>query len=602
MSLFEEYKQLPVIIPANIESVPYQDRVEKICKELNIPRWLDSSWHIAFKYMENSVFYISDLHLDHIVSQRCGHSPSANECINCIKDIVHGLLTSDIRRKLSNGSSPIFIFGGDIAADFEFAQIFFAEFVAQCEKENERISGPYYIFAVLGNHEFWNFDCADECYRAYSELFDNLNITFLNNSIAWFGSHKFPIKRIETKNKDKYKYVELKKEDDEENYYRQMKDFHNILIVGGVGFSEYNDSFNANQGIYRRTISRQQEIEETHKWIDVYNNALTLSKEENCILVVLTHNPISDWLDKKTGNANCIYFNGHNHHNFMHHNVDQNTHIYANNQIGYEAHNPRFKEALIFNRINPFAYYADGVHEINSSDYLKFYDYMNSDITGNKTVERYISNGAHFYMIKQNEYYGFFLVSLKGTYICVGGRIKKISKSTDIQKYYMFFEKMVSQYLKKFAPFRKVQNKISNTVKAFGGVGTIHGCIIDIDFENHIMLNPFDGSVTFYHSPVWGQIEPHKNMLSLLNKHNEKLADNYRKLLETSQNCILEKTPTQLAIPEELINIDIKNSIYSISNRIYQIQRLFDKRILRDWNDELLTDDTDWQNSIALPK
>ena len=35
--------------------------------------------------------------------------------------------------------------------------------------------------------------------------------------------------------------------------------------------------------------------------------------------------------------------------------------------------------------------------------------------------------------------------------------------------------------------------------------------------------------------------------------------------------------------------IDIKNSVYTISNRINQLQRLFDKKILRDWNNDLLS-------------
>ena len=39
---------------------------------------------------------------------------------------------------------------------------------------------------------------------------------------------------------------------------------------------------------------------------------------------------------------------------------------------------------------------------------------------------------------------------------------------------------------------------------------------------------------------------------------------------------------------EDFIKIDIKNSVYALSNRLNQIQRLFDSKILRDWNEELL--------------
>ena len=39
----------------------------------------------------------------------------------------------------------------------------------------------------------------------------------------------------------------------------------------------------------------------------------------------------------------------------------------------------------------------------------------------------------------------------------------------------------------------------------------------------------------------------------------------------------------------ETIKIDIKNSVYSISNYMRQIQRLFDSNILRDWNEDIIS-------------
>jgi len=33
----------------------------------------------------------------------------------------------------------------------------------------------------------------------------------------------------------------------------------------------------------------------------------------------------------------------------------------------------------------------------------------------------------------------------------------------------------------------------------------------------------------------------------------------------------------------------IKNSVYSISNYMRQIQRLFDSNILRDWNEDIIS-------------
>ena len=38
----------------------------------------------------------------------------------------------------------------------------------------------------------------------------------------------------------------------------------------------------------------------------------------------------------------------------------------------------------------------------------------------------------------------------------------------------------------------------------------------------------------------------------------------------------------------KLEKIDIKNSPYAFSIRMNQLQRLFDKKVLRDWNEDLL--------------
>ena len=49
-------------------------------------------------------------------------------------------------------------------------------------------------------------------------------------------------------------------------------------------------------------------------------------------------------------------------------------------------------------------------------------------------------------------------------------------------------------------PYEDALRTISREVKAFGGCGTVHGCIVDIDYYNHIYLNPFDGKATAYYA------------------------------------------------------------------------------------------------------
>ena len=159
---------------------------------------------------------------------------------------------------------------------------------------------------------------------------------------------------------------------------------------------------------------------------------------------------------------------------------------------------------------------------------------------------------------------------------------------------------MVQQYIKILTPYRNVQEQISNMVKSFGGEGTIHGCIIDIDFFNHILLNPSDGSITYYYSPMFGTIKTYSNLLSLLINHNNSLAAKYQEQLKLKETGLFLQC--KIDVVSEMLKIDIKNSVYSISNRINQLQRLFDKKILRDWNDALLLSDNLMSNITPMQK
>ena len=541
------------------------------------------------KWFCKHVYYVSDIHLVHKIVKKFKKKATNDQIIRFIRKIVKELITPEMKEYMSSYEDIIVLFGGDISSDFEIAKIFYTEFATLWKKELDKgYRNNGYIFAILGNHEFWSFNNINDCYKAYKELFESLNIIFLDNDMTLFGKHDTPAKRIDDKESLIPRYKKFNKEDDEEEYDRQMQHIHNMLIIGGVGFAGYNQEFNADQGIYRQALKREDEIKETQKWEEVYRNAVQFAKEQNCVLIVLSHNPVSDWSKTELNNGcNCIYFNGHNHRNDLQHDDEHNIHIFADNQIGYYNSKIQFKEAYIYKRINPFAIYNDGCYEVKSTDYLRFYAFMREKITGNGMVERQLkNNNGHFYMIKHKGYYGFFTESDNGTYICAGGTVKKIAKHHILEIIDKNFELMIQKYLSVLSPYRNAQEKISEAVKAFGGEGKIHGYIIDIDFFNHIMLNPNDGSITYYYSPMFGLVEKHKNLISLLDTHNILLAEQYRKLIGTKECEIVELT--QVDISGELVKIDIKNSLYADSGRFNQLQRLFDKKILRDWNKELL--------------
>lgn len=374
------------------------------------------------KFYCKHVYYISDIHLIHKVATKFKKRATDEQIERYIKRLARESLTKEIRETIFSYEGVIILFGGDVSSDFELAKIFYTEFMKQWNKEiKNRQASNSYVYAILGNHEFWSFNSINECYEAYGNLFESLNICFLNNTLTWFGEPKFPKKRIQNENSLVPQNVQFKREEDEEDYDYQMQHIHNIVIVGGVGFAGYNREFNADLNIYQEAINREEEILLTRKWEEVYTLALQHAKEMKSLLIVLTHNPLCDWKENGTEDPNCIYINGHNHKNYLYHDDEHNIHTFADNQIGYHASKVQFKEAYIYDRFNPFAMHGDGYHEINSSDYLRFYDFMREKISGNGLVERLLkTQDAHFYMIKHKGFYGFFVISPKGdfTIIC----------------------------------------------------------------------------------------------------------------------------------------------------------------------------------------
>jgi len=427
------------------------------------------------------------------------------------------------------------------------------------------------VFAVLGNHELHAFQTVDEAVIFYRELFRKVGIHFLHNEC--FNS---------------------------EHHFRNEPWIPSeFTILGGVGFAKYNDEYNANTVIGAEKMNREQEIKESENFYEIYKRSVDEAIEKNKLLVVLTHYPTKDWLPNKEYSSRCIYFTGHTHRNDSVHTETVN--IYANNQIGYDKKEIKFKSAVLGTCYNPFIEYLDGTYEITTEQYMHFYDYCNDSLSGTGHIDRQLKSGkATFYMIKQNGFYGFFVINKStGTKICSGGRINNISKITDINYFEESFSAVVNQYIMAMLPYRKVQEKIASEVKALGFDGNIHGCIIDVDFYNHIMINPLDGQVTYYYSPIFGYVCPYSTFRDLLlfiddygmedRIEKKRIALAYLEENSVGGNkFLLCKDSNELSTyVNQIVKIDIKNSIYTLSNRMNQLQRLFDSNILRDWNDDL---------------
>lgn len=502
------------------------------------------------------VYYLTDLHLEHNIK-------STDSIDEEIARIVNGLC----KESIYSFESIIFI-GGDVADSIQLSEKFYKQLRDKYPKVR--------IIAVLGNHEISEFATLEEAVTNYKSLFKRLRITFLHNS----GGNI---------NYEFYNFTQT------------------ISCVGGIGFAPFNETYNANNIVVSHDIqfNRKKEIAESKKFLKAYNTAIEKSAENKTRLLVFTHYPIGDWLPNVKVDARCIYFNGHIHSNDFY--FKDNATIVADNQIGYNAKTIKFKCIPIGTLQNPFYYYPDGYHEITVSDYYAFYKFNGIGLSGEgKGISNRINSGSHFYMIKKNGFYMFLLLGGKTPLLCVGAQIKRVQGGSNIDYYYNAFDTMIKRYIQLYASMYKGMQFISKKVKKFGFSGRVHGFIVDIDFYNHIMVNPFDGKLTFYYSPTFGLVKEYPNVNSLVGGMKERVIPesfeskrDYNQAIKRLDRAISElKIGSNLPqIPESNTKTEVasiqkvnvgQNSMYDYSRRMYQIQRLFECNILRVWDPSLI--------------
>lgn len=514
----------------------YFDRIVEQMLDLNEIREL-------FNYPPNKDFLWSEL------AEQCGEKEA---------DALFLQIRSE--KDLDQSTLPRFlhhcvIFNGDISGSINLTSLFF-ERLMLCLNQTTHCR----MFITLGNHEFHEFENEDEAIKAYKNALSQYGVTVLNNELV---------------------------------------EYENCFVLGGTGFAKYNDNYNAETLICSKRMqgNRRIEAEETDKFVAVYKEALKQANASHKPVIVFTHYPVRDWLNDSLSDQ-CYYFSGHNHNNEVF--ITDRFQIYSDNQIGYKNNIIGFKEAILGTCYNPFINYNDGVYEITPDQYRAFYLY-NGESIGIGIIQKKIQAGSTLFMIKRNGFYGFFIQDEHGMKICRGGRVKNINSITDIEYFDKSFNYVVATFVKAILPYYKVEQILSEEIKQLHipsyNSGRIHGCIIDVDFFHHIMINPFDGKITFYYSPVWGIVEPFSSIEQLLvsvEKKNDLLAQSReysesKNAVLSNKGLLISKTDSELTdLVGKTVVIDIKNSLYSVSQKMKQYQRLFTANILREWNDSII--------------
>ena len=575
--------------------------------------------HLGFRDTRNksAVYYISDIHLDHKIYNKFGKAASFKKVRDYIHKIARKLLLDDHGNEIHCPSKTILI-NGDTSHSIEINKIFF--------RTLSQLLGYYNdVYVILGNHELWEFNTAEEAIAAYQEFFDTLpNIHLLHNAVlvdepytehykeylAQLKKIKYPIdnkKRISSKERmEKLEKYWARRRKVEEKYYGKTREeqWKNIvkeriisqdmltklsveeiralcldsrkIVFGTIGYAALNPIHNVYTGIYRGAVTTKEYEDRLSKEASDIYTKLTLAVPKHHV-IVSSHMALTDWT-KTPPVPNWLYFSGHTHRNKR--TISDELIEYADNQVGYNGKRIKFNVVVRDNLCDIFAYYEDGIHRITEDDYMKFYSCFSKVVKG---VDRRWCEESDIIMIKNNGVYLF--LEEKDTkdklYLLEGGK-KRLLNNNDLQYYYDNMSK-INVFLKNaVAGIRQYLEALSLYIKNLGGSGFIHGNIVDVDMLNHVMVDIETGQLKPYFAWSIDMRFEYSDLPKLLEVRRP---DMYRKFLDDKANLPVVQDS---ALVKKDVKFSSDTSIYRNSNMMLKIQDMIDYNVIRFWSDDLV--------------
>jgi len=539
-------------------------------------------------------FYITDLHLE---SQLGLTGMTTDEIKGKVAQKVDEMLGGLSKEDMADG---VLLVGGDVADSEEVAKIFFdAVFF--------HFHGP--IIFVLGNHELWE-GCTyangkscqkrsiDEVVTAYKQFnktkfgfeakmycLENEVLVCYKNSM-YQNSDEFGVGR-KTAGMPRGGLCVLTEEmllNTSTDDLREFFDECSMIVLGGLGFCGLNPRYNADTGLFRDRVSREEDVERSKRFRAVYDRVVSCA--DNKRVVVLTHTQTEDWTTDAP-HPNWVYVNGHTHQNGLVKTEDGVTVLY-DNQVGYKPKKWHLNQFSLEQYYDPFEAWADGIYRITPQQYMDFN-------AGRGIQMEYFRQQGDIYALKQKGIYMFMLQYGLGLYLLRGGQ--KLNVFHGLEYYAANLEKYVEKIQAAFRPYRNALDKIAAEVKRFGGSGYVHGSIVDIDYYNHIYLDPFDGYLMPYFALDVTDRREFRSVRELLESSpfpalgsdGTPMLSAYTKLLDAGGVSILAPTVKEAALAVVPMEVLDEKNIYAPSRVMKSIQYLLDKGVVRVWNDAVLS-------------
>ena len=277
--------------------------------------------------------------------------------------------------------------------------------------------------------------------------------------------------------------------------------------------------------------------------------------------------------------------------------------------------------------------FKDGIHEITIDDYWSFL--IRVRLQEGYSIERPMFSWAEkILFLKNGKYFMFLSKSSRGSLCILQGAKRK--KAEYPPEYYQEKLKEYAEIITSlFKPYWDALNHISyeltqlipekkalkNTkyleyveeCKLYGLPpldfktwyeekgkqirlsGRIHGCIVDVDYFNHLYLNPYDGTLTAYYAKSIFDADIYKNPVSLIAAQRPEMLQAFQKyIMENSSSLLvseLSETHSIVSKESEIFKGTIKEystDRYQISNFLRPLQRIYDYGIVQVWYDNVV--------------
>ena len=514
---------------------------------------------------ERKVFYISDIHCDMKIKKG-------------FKDFSDKKYIDHVIAKMNGdgpfGDNPLIIVG-DIDCSTNNVDYFFS----QLRMRREGI-----IIFVLGNHEIWAYDMPgselNEIIKKYRYICKKHDVIMLQNELAFFYDDR-------TGNGELLPFFHHCVISEEEllklsiNEVQAYAEKAKMIVFGGLGFSGKSKTltpegkiYNADVGLYRDVVpTLVEDLIQTEKSEKAYFKVL--ESLFNYTVIIATHCPLDNWSESDY-NSNFIYLSGHTHHNTFHMSSEKT--FFADNQVGYTSDDYDLRYFLINGTYDSFINYPDGIYKITYEQYIDF------NIGKNVRLKKK-NDGKQIILLKKGFAHMFVYYNGNNKLMLLsGGSSKRLFR--DLNYYYENLDKYVCNIKAIMNSYMDRLLDVSKMIRAIGGEGSIHGCIVDIDYYNHIYINLVDGKGTPYFAYNMEQKYVYKDLYTLLKEKKRSLLSGcveWQRVNPDNNKLVVQNT--ELA---DLAVLVTDKNIYRTSKIVKSIQYLLFQDIVREWNDKIL--------------